>query len=186
MTGAIIPRTIAHWLICYWTNIIKSTSQLIETDSQSIDLSFVHSYKKNDSFFLNIDAVHWLDRIVNRLNDMQWTASDFDDGHEKLKIYYTNFNLPEHLKSCSCNSAKLWPFSWLGEWHRVYGARRGELRKYRDNHDKWQSHVNGLSDKRNARIRGIPLKISRGNAVILLLFKVLWMKVIKIRMKFKN
>lgn len=80
---------------------------------------------------------------------------------------------PEHLKSCSCSSAKLCPFNWLGEWHRVYGARRGELRRYRDNHDKWQSHVNGLSDKRNARMRGIPLNISRGKVVILLLFNVL-------------
>lgn len=83
------------------------------------------------------------------------------------------FDLPEHLKSCSCSSAKLCPFSWLGEWHRVYGAKRGELRKYRDSHDKWQSHVNGLSDNRNARMRGIPLNISRGNAVTLLLFSVL-------------
>lgn len=81
--------------------------------------------------------------------------------------------LPEHLKSCSCSSAKLCPFNWLGEWHRVYGARRGELRKYRDNHDKWQSHVNGLSDKRSARMRGIPLNISRGKVVMLLLFSVL-------------
>lgn len=92
---------------------------------------------------------------------------------ELKDIFDRMSHLPEHLKSCSCSSAKLCPFNWLGEWHRVYGANRGELRKYRDNHDKWQSHVNGLSDNRNARMRGIPLKISRGNAVMLLLFKVL-------------
>lgn len=93
-----------------------------------------------------------------------------------LVVVYFVCVLPEHLKSCSCSSAKLWPLSWLGEWHRVYGAKRGELRKYRDSHDKWQSHVNGLSDNRNARTRGIPLNISRGNAVILLLFRVLHRK----------
>lgn len=82
-------------------------------------------------------------------------------------------HLPEHLKSCSCSSETLCPFKWLGEWQRVYGARRDELCKYRDNHDKWQSQVNGLSDNRSARIRGIPLNMSRGNVVILLLFNVL-------------
>lgn len=88
-------------------------------------------------------------------------------------VFFTFNYVPEHLKSCSCKSATLWPFNWLGEWHRVYGAKRGELRKNRASHDRWQSHANGLSDNRSARMRGIPLKISRGNAVMLLLFSVL-------------
>lgn len=86
------------------------------------------------------------------------------------------FTLPEHLKSCSCKSATLWPFNWLGEWHRVYGAKRGADRKNRDNHDRWQSHPNGLSDNLSARMRGNPLNISRDSVVILLLFSVLWEK----------
>lgn len=66
--GNFIVYTIAHWLICYWTNIIKSTSQLIETDSKSIDLSFVLEVMKrifcvHRSFHQSL--VHWLDRIVN-------------------------------------------------------------------------------------------------------------------------
>lgn len=106
------------------------------------------------------------------LKHLNWRCSFYRFPKSFLKSVLC-MCLPEHLKSCSCSSAKLCPFNWLGEWHRVYGARRGELRKYRDNHDKWQSHVNGLSDRRNARMRGIPLNISRGKVVMLLLFNVL-------------
>lgn len=55
----------------------------------------------------------------------------------------------------------------------MYGAKRGVLRKNFDSHDKWQSQANGLSDNRNARIRGKPANTSRGKVVMLLLFKVL-------------
>lgn len=89
--------------------------------------------------------------------------------------HYANFKvLPEHLNSWSCTSTTFCPFSWLGEWHLVYDDKRGALFKYFDNHDKWQSQPNGLSDKRNDFNLGIPLKISRGSVVKLLLFKVLY------------
>lgn len=84
------------------------------------------------------------------------------------------WNSPEHLNSWSCRSATFCPLSWLGEWHLVYGAKRGALRKNRDNQDKWQSHANGLSESLRARIRDIPVNISRWRAVTLLLLIVLW------------
>lgn len=80
--------------------------------------------------------------------------------------------LPEHLNSWSCKSATFCPFNWPGEWHRVYGANRGALRRNFESHDRWQSHANGLSDKRNARRRGMLENISRGIVVMLLLFSV--------------
>lgn len=92
---------------------------------------------------------------------------------------------PEHLNSWSCRSATFCPFNWLGEWHLVYGARRGALRKNRDNQDKWQSHANGLSESRRARIRDIPLNISRCKAVTLLLLIVLRCKKKNEEKKFK-
>lgn len=82
--------------------------------------------------------------------------------------------LPEHLKSGSWSSATFWPFNWDGDWHLVCCALRGVLRKNLDNHDKWQSHANGFSDKRRARNRPKPLKTLCGIVVKLLLFKVLW------------
>lgn len=80
--------------------------------------------------------------------------------------------IPEHLNSWSCKSATFCPFNWLGEWHRVYGANRGALRRNFESHDKWQSHANGLSESRNARSRGMFENISRGIVVMLLLFNV--------------
>lgn len=67
----------------------------------------------------------------------------------------------------------LCPFKWLGEWQRVYGDRLGDECKKSNSHARWQSQANGLSDNRRARNRGIPVNISRGIAVMLLLFSVL-------------
>lgn len=61
--GTFIAYTIAHWLICYWTNIIKSTSQLIETDSKSIDLSFALDVMKR-IFFVCVFVGHFINRWV--------------------------------------------------------------------------------------------------------------------------
>lgn len=83
-----------------------------------------------------------------------------------------SFSSPEHLNSWSCKSATFCPFSWLGEWQRVYGASRGELRRNFESHDRWQSHAKGLSDKRSARSRGMLENISRGIVVMLLLLSV--------------
>lgn len=80
--------------------------------------------------------------------------------------------LPEHLNSWSCKSATFCPFSWPGEWQRVYGASRGALRRNFESHDRWQSHANGLSERRNARNRGMLENISRGIVVMLLLLSV--------------
>lgn len=80
--------------------------------------------------------------------------------------------VPEHLNSWSCKSATFCPFSWLGEWQRVYGANRGELRRNLESHERWQSHAKGLSDKRKARSRGMFENISRGIEVMLLLLSV--------------
>lgn len=79
---------------------------------------------------------------------------------------------PEHLNSWSCKSATFCPFNWLGEWQRVYGANRGALRRNFESHDRWQSHANGLSDKRKALSRGMLENISRGIVVMLLLLSV--------------
>lgn len=91
--------------------------------------------------------------------------------------------IPEHLKSRSLKSAMLCPFKWLGEWHRVYGDKLGDECKKSNSHARWQSQANGLSDNLNARNRGIPVKISRGMVVMLLLLSVLhvFFKVNKIK-----
>lgn len=92
-------------------------------------------------------------------------------------IWFCNWipydDLPEHLNSCSCRSATFCPLSCDGDWHLVYGARRGALRKNRDSQDKWQSHAKGLSERRNARKRLKALNVLWGSDVKLLLLSVL-------------
>lgn len=100
-------------------------------------------------------------RIMQERNCVAYEANDVN-----LDV------LPEHLNSWSCKSATFCPFSWLGEWQRVYGANRGALRRNFESHDRWQSHANGLSDKRKARSRGMLENISRGIVVMLLLLSV--------------
>lgn len=90
----------------------------------------------------------------------------------RYENYVDRLALPEHLNSWSCKSATFCPFNWLGEWQRVYGASRGALRRNFESHDRWQSHANGLSDKRRARSRGMLENISRGIVVMLLLLSV--------------
>lgn len=85
-------------------------------------------------------------------------------------------NIPEHLNSWSWRFATFWPFNCDGDWQRVYGAKRGALRRKRDSHDKWQSQENGLSDKRKARNRVKPLNTLCGSDVMLLLFNFLYKK----------
>lgn len=119
----------------------------------------------------------------NRSYQMAFTRED-DDGDNCQTVMFIAFlcnavryekkceSLPEHLNSWSCKSATFCPFNWLGEWQRVYGASRGALRRNFESHDRWQSHANGLSDKRKARSRGMLENISRGIVVMLLLLSV--------------
>lgn len=111
---------------------------------------------------------HYRNKWKRTLNPS--TQSKVDESWKFMEKNY----LPEHLYSWSWRSATFCPLKWLGVWHLVYGAKRGALRKKRDNHDKWQSHENGLSDNRRARKRGIPANKLGANVVMLLLFKVLF------------
>ena len=106
--GTFIAYTIAHWLICYWTNIIKSTSQLIETDSKSIDLSFVLEVMKRIFFCVHRSfhqsLVHWLDEIVNpgwfkcnQLHFRLWTTKP--PVHQSIIRYLTNLNTTNYYAS---------------------------------------------------------------------------------------
>lgn len=132
-----------------------------------------HSGMDEDSYsFHHIQPMH---SQLGLLIEAMWKRQFLLLGHEwnTSPSLSLSLDLPEHLKSTSFNSETPWPLKWLGEWQRVYGANRDEFWRYRESHDRWQSQVNGLSDNRSARILGIPLNISRGKVVILLLFNVL-------------
>lgn len=84
-----------------------------------------------------------------------------------------DLTLPEHLNSWSWRSAMFCPLRWLGEWHLVYWAKRGECRRYLANQDNWQSQWRRFSLRRNVRNRNMLLNISLPSHVKLLLFNVL-------------
>jgi hypothetical protein len=123
--------------------------------------------------FIAILCMEWTKRYTNKRKERYTVGCCMllktkQHHHSHRHHHY----IPEHLNSWSCKSATFCPFNWLGEWHRVYGANRGALRRNFESHDKWQSHANGLSDSRNARSRGMFENISRGIVVMLLLFNV--------------